>query len=83
MIQSINKLKDIKHPLVSSLHMKKDFVHGHSEDVLVIETDFPDEEEDYLSFDSYLTTLLLDLKDLKSQAENRVGKFDRVDIRTH
>lgn len=79
-----NRLKNISHPLVSSLHMRKDFGANHrTEDVLVIEASFPEATKSKKSFDSYLLDLLVDLKDLKSQAETQVGKFDRVDIRLH
>ena len=77
------KLKTIRHPLVSSLSLKKDYHDDQAEDVLVIETNFSQADEDYDTFDSYLTDLLLDLEDLKNKAETCVGKFDRVDIRTH
>jgi hypothetical protein len=79
-----NRLRNIRHPLVSSVHMRKDFAPNHrAEDVLVIETSFPEAERGKKSFDSYLLDLLVDLKDLKSRAETQVGKFDRVDIRLH
>lgn len=79
-----NRLKHIRHPLVSSLHMRKDFSPNHrAEDVLVIEASFPDTENRKKPIDAYLLDLLVDLKDLKSRAETQVGKFDRVDIRLH
>lgn len=77
----------ISHPLVRDIYLKKDFGHGlgKHEDVLVIETiaapKSSDKTED--SFDSYLIDILSDLEELKSQAEARIGHFDRVDIRAH
>lgn len=78
----IQEIKAISHPLVSSIYMKKNLSGAAGENVLVIETMFPDrdarEEEDYL-FD-----LLVDLEAIKRQAEIDVGSFiDRVDIRKH
>lgn len=80
-------LSVITHPLVSSIFLKKDYsgdASRYHEDVLVIETNFnhnaADNDE---AFDSYLVELLSDLNDLKIQAEEKIGKFDRVDIRTH
>lgn len=49
---------------------------------MVIETNFPEQDEDH-GFDSYLVDLLIDLEEIKKNAEDRVGKFDRIDIRTH
>lgn len=74
---------NITHPLIAAMYLKRDFTKPSHENVLVIDTNFADSTEDHGAFDSYLTDLLLDLEDLKRQAEARVGKFDRVDIRTH
>jgi hypothetical protein len=84
MLSMSEKLQAITHPLVSSLYMRKDFGSNHrGEDVLVIEASFPRPDDDYRTFDSYLMDLLVDLEDLKGKVENQIGKFDRVDIRTH
>ena len=75
-------LNSVTHPLLSSIYLKKNYSGMHDpEDVLVIETNFSnsDAEED---FDSRLSELLYDLKDLQIQAEEKIGHFDRVDIRT-
>lgn len=85
MIQTQNKLGSVTHPLVATMYLKKDFgapFSKHNEDVLVIETNFPVDESDHKSFDACLADLLSDLPDLQTQAEARVGPFDRVDIRT-
>lgn len=78
------RLKGITHPLVSSVRFKKSVGNdSHFENVLVIDTRFPDEDDDIDTFDSYLMDLLQDLEGLKNEAEKQIGKFDRVDIRTH
>lgn len=74
---------NITHPLINAMYMKRDFTNPKHGNVLVIDTNFADSDEEHDAFDSYLTDLLLDLEDLKQQAEAKVGKFDRVDIRTH
>lgn len=74
-------LKGVTHPLIAEIYMKKDFSADRDAQILVIETNFAhDDSQDY---DSCLVDLLLDLEDLKTQAETQMGKFDRVDIRTH
>lgn len=85
MIQTQNKLGAVTHPLVATMYLKKDFGAPFSkqqEDVLVIETNFPVDETDHKTFNACLSDLLSDLPDLQSQAEAKVGPFDRVDIRT-
>jgi hypothetical protein len=77
------RLTSVTHPLVSSNYLKKDYGSTHnSEDVLVIETNFAEAANDD-SFENCLTTLLGDLHDLQIQAEQKIGHFDRIDIRTH
>lgn len=77
------QLNAVSHPMVTSMYLKKAYGSSGDEDVLVIETNYSKSEEDYESFDSYLMDLLLDLNDLKRQAEDKIGHFDRIDIRTH
>lgn len=74
----------ISHPLVRDVYLKKDFGAGHrDEDVLVIETLDPDFDDEHCDlFDSYLIDLMVDLEELKMEAEQRVGSFDRIDIRS-
>jgi hypothetical protein len=77
-------LQNVKHHLVNAMYMRKDFSqNGKAEDVLVIEVHFSQVEGGYEFFDKQLTDLLLDLEHLKDQVEECVGKFQRVDIRTH
>jgi hypothetical protein len=84
MLSAADGLKNITHPLISSMNMRTDLNRNKpAENVLVIETNFPRLPQDTNMFDSYLMDLLLDLKDLKNKAENYIGKFDRVDIRVH
>jgi hypothetical protein len=76
-------LTSVSHPLVSSIYLKKDYGSANSaEDVLVIETNFTEAGEDE-NYEACLTTLLGDLHDLQIQAEEKIGHFDRIDIRTH
>jgi hypothetical protein len=80
----------ISHPLVADMYLKKDF-KGSEQQVLVIEArgrDFfednegnGDNHEEHDDSDSYLVDLLADLENLKERAEERVGNFDRIDIR--
>ena len=83
MLHTFEKLHSIVHPLVASMHLKKDMgKQTNPEDVLVINARLPDPDDDYETFDAYLMDLLFDLENLKKQAETCVGKFDRIDIRT-
>ena len=90
-IISTKTVSGITHPLVAEMYIKKGYAPydiGNeipAEDILVIETYFErSEDQDYASHsDSYLFDLLADLEDLKSKAQQQVGHFDRIDIRTH
>ena len=85
MIPTQNKLGAVSHPLVAAMYLKKDFgapFSKHQEDVLVIETNFPVDETDPKSFNACLSDLLSDLPNIQTEAEAKVGPFDRVDIRT-
>jgi hypothetical protein len=75
------QLHAVTHPMVASMYLKKDFSSLGNEDVLVIQTNFSKHDNDYQDFDSYLTELLMDLNDLKRQAQDKIGHFDRIDIR--
>jgi hypothetical protein len=76
------RVTSVTHPLISSIYLKKDYSGVRSsEDVLVIETNFSHEEPEE-NFDTHLSALLSDLHDLQIQAEEKIGHFDRVDIRT-
>ena len=86
MTPSIDVIKTITHPLVRSIYMKKDYhLDRDADNILVIETNFGQQTtgNDTDNFDSYLVDLLIDLQDLKDQAEKEIGAVDRVDIRRH
>lgn len=77
-----DRLTNISHPLVSSMYKKRDFnAPDGLENVLIIETRLSDTDEHPQTSDSALMDLLIDLEDLKEQAEHSVGKIDRIDIR--
>jgi len=66
------------------MYLKKDFgapASNHHDDVLVIETKFPVRDGDTRNFNACLSDLLSDLPELQREAEARIGRFDRVDIR--
>lgn len=71
------KVSAICHPLIASLYIK----HASDGDVLVIETNFSQDKNDYELYDAYLTELLFDLDNIRMLAEEKVGHIDRVDIR--
>lgn len=76
-------ISGISHPLIADIYLKKEFTHGHRENVLVIEAKASNENStrEYSSFNSYLIDLLPDLETLKGEAEAKVGKLHRIDIR--
>lgn len=86
MTPSIDVIRTVTHPLVRSIYMKKDYhLDRDADNILVIETNFEQQTNgnDTDNFDSYLVDLLIDLQDLKDQAEKEIGAVDRVDIRRH
>ena len=85
LISNVQSNTGITHPLVRNAFFKKDCSaqNKRHEDVLVLETAFDRDGREYESFDRYLSDLLLDLEDLKSQAEIKFGHIDRIDIRSH
>lgn len=85
MTPSVDVIKSVTHPLVRSIYMKKDYSrdHDHADNILVIETNFAQQSDTHEDFDTYLVDLLIDLQDLKNQAEKEIGLVDRVDIRRH
>ena len=83
MLNLPERLTSVTHPLISSIYLKKEYgAKDAVEDVLVIETNFSQGEHEADHFDTSLTELLGDLQDLQLQAEEKIGHFDRVDIRT-
>lgn len=81
-MQSVQKKEVSIHPLVSAMHLKKDYSNT-LENVVVIETAHDLDEMEYSARDEYMMNLLADLHDLRMQAERKFGKIDRIDIRAH
>ncbi len=80
MLNIPQRIHAIQHPLVDEAYLKKEFSQDpRGEDVLVIETSIHDDD----NHDAYLSTFISDLSDLKHQAEQQIGYFDRIDIRIH
>lgn len=80
----IDVVRTVVHPLVSSMYLKKDLSDDRCpENVLVIETNFHQQDGVDHNSDSYLMDLLIDLQDLKDKAEKEIGTVTRVDIRRH
>ncbi len=76
-------LNAVTHRLASAIYTKQEVdSESQSHNVLVIKTSFPDADDDYEMFDSYLCELLADLEELKRQAEMSVGDIERIDIQT-
>ncbi len=75
-------LHNIARPGIAAVYKKRDFTsRKNSEDVLVIETSYSTDSDDHESFESFMTDLLIDLPDIKRQAESESGHIDRIDIR--
>mgnify|MGYP001182852498 CR=1 FL=1 len=70
------KVSGMTHPAIADIYLKSNFGQTR-EDVLVIETNNNSGED----IDPYILDLILDLNDLKKEAQRKVGKFDRIDIR--
>jgi len=87
MTNTMNTLKPvsgISHPLIADMYLKKDF-SADQQDVLVIQArhhDIEDNDTEHDAYDSHLIDLLLDLEELKAKAEEKIGHFDRIDIRS-
>lgn len=87
-LNTLKPVSGISHPLIANMYLKKDFGssdHNLEQNVLVIEArehNTEDNNEDDCSFDSYLIDLYMDLEELKVKAEEKIGTFDRIDIRT-
>lgn len=82
-LNTIKQVHGVSHPLIADMYLKQ----GHSssnDNVLIIETHRLDRDCDGTinEFDHDLTDLFLDLDELKTKAESKVGKFNRVDIRS-
>ncbi len=75
------QVKGIHHPHINEMYLCKEAgaTPAMNKGVLVIETNAMDENSS--DYDSYILDLLIDLNDLKSRVEEKVGAFDRIDIR--
>jgi hypothetical protein len=69
------KVTGMTHPAIADIYLKSNFGQK-SEDVLVIETNNSGDD-----IDPYILDLILDLNELKEQAQRKIGSFDRIDIR--
>ena len=75
------RLRDIRHPLVNSIYLRQDFGRrGRPENVLVIKTNFDFHSAALREDKSAFLDLLADLGGLRLQAEQRIGRFDHIDI---
>ena len=83
MLSVPSKVKAICHPLINSVYLKTDCTPRGNEDVLVIDTKLHDSKRNHDEYDLELMELLTSLEELKISAEHKIGKFDRIDIRTH
>lgn len=81
MISVPEQVMHVTHPLVSSVYLKKNHGGRNPGYILVIEANFAESGDE--NYDACLTRLLGDLHDLQIQAEQRIGHFDRIDIRMH
>lgn len=70
----------ISHPFISDMYLKID--QRRNQNVLVIQAKAEREDTEIQLVDPVLD-IITDLEDLKLKAEQQVGHFDRVDIRTH
>lgn len=77
------KLNGIKHPYIKSLYLEKDSIAQKPQDILVIETDIDLSETEFNAKDERLVELLIDLNELQMLAEQKIGAFDRIDIRSY
>ena len=84
MLSIPQRVTGISHPLVREVYLKKECrTNQQDKSVLIIEARESELEQDHELFDSYLVELLGDLEELKKAVQNKIGVFDRIDIRTH
>jgi len=82
MLPMQQQITGINHPQVAAIYLKHDYRSGQSNahDILVIETNFDPQGRSIAQTLSYLE-FLNDLEDIRAQAERKIGRFDRIDIR--
>lgn len=84
MLNIPERVKGIFHPLITDVYLKNDYSTGKkNQKILIIETLGPEPDDDHKMFDSYLIEILGDLKRLKKQVQEKIGPFNRIDIRAH
>ncbi len=83
MFKTPQNIRGISHPLIADIYLKAD-TRDREKNILVIEAKKKSEahEEDNY-YDSHVIDILTDIESLKEQAEQQIGSFDRIDIRTH
>lgn len=76
------RIRGVSHPLVNDLYLKTEQTDAtHKQNVLIIET-ADNSDHDDSNMDSSLLELLTDLDSLKSRVEEKIGAFDRIDIKS-
>jgi len=84
MLDLPKRIRGISHPLVNELYLKTEQTDAsHRESVLVIETCPRAHAEKHNTPGSSLFDLLNDLDALKQEVEQKIGLFDRIDIKSH
>ncbi|GEM_PF-716913 len=75
------EISTIRHPLVKSFRLKRDFgSRSKTSKILIVEAGFDLAADSSKGMDSKLMNLIADLRDLIPQIESRTGKFDCIDI---
>lgn len=73
------RIKGVSHPFVNEIYMKKEIAEKNDiKNILVIMTQKNSGSKANLS----MMELLTDLKSLQANIEEKVGQFDRVDIKS-
>ena len=77
MFHTPQQLHKFTHPQISGAFIKKD---ASDKNILILEM-WADAK--HKNIDAHIAQILLDLEDLKKEAELQYGAFERVDIRPH
>lgn len=74
----------VTHPMISDIYLKKN-IGDDTDGVLVIEARKRNKANGHVmseeEYQTDLLDLLIDLEDVKKKAEDKVGRFERIDIR--
>jgi hypothetical protein len=79
-------LRNISHPFIDSIYLKKEFCAREGEkgkDILVIHGKRNGDHKTKREQESSLLSFLADLDLIKDEVEKKAGKFSRIDIRCH